>query len=110
MMKGYNRADERAKAVVAEVRAIASEVGWSPAQVALAWLRQRPMSVIPIVGARRLEQFKDNLACLDLTLDGLQVKRLDSASHVESGFPHDFYEQDLVKGLVYGGMRDKIDV
>src|SRR5208282_1170399 len=98
MMKGYNRADERAKAVVAEVRAIASEVGWSPAQVALAWLRQRPMSVIPIVGARRLEQFKDNLACLDLTLDGLQVKRLDSASHVESGFPHDLYERDLVKG------------
>ena len=110
MMKGYNRADERAKAVVAEVRAVASEVGRSPAQVALAWLRQRPVPVIPIVGARRLEQFKDNLACLDLKLDGSQVKRLDSASHVELGFPHDFYEQDLVKGLVYGGMRDKIDV
>jgi aryl-alcohol dehydrogenase-like predicted oxidoreductase len=110
MAKGLNRADERTKAVVAEVRAVASKIGRSPAQVALAWLRQRPVPVIPIVGARRLEQFKDNLGCLDLKLDGSQLKRLDSASHVELGFPHDLYERDMVKGIVYGGMWDKIDV
>lgn len=69
MMKGFTRADERTKAVIAEVLAVATEVGRSPAQVALAWLRQRPVPVIPIVGAKRLEQFKDNLACLDLKLD-----------------------------------------
>jgi aryl-alcohol dehydrogenase-like predicted oxidoreductase len=110
MMNGFTRADERSKAIVTEVRSVANEVGRSPAQVALAWLRQRPVPVIPIIGARRLEQFKDNLACLDLKLDGPQVKRLDSASHVELGFPYDLYQRDLVKGLVYGGMRDKIDV
>jgi aryl-alcohol dehydrogenase-like predicted oxidoreductase len=109
MMKAFGRADERVRAVVAEVRAVASEVGRSPAQVALAWLRQRPVPVIPIVGARRLAQFRDNLACLDLKLGGSQVRRLDSASHVELGFPHDFYDRDLVKGLLYGGMRDKLD-
>jgi aryl-alcohol dehydrogenase-like predicted oxidoreductase len=110
MMKGFHRADERVKVVVAEVRAVAREVGRSPAQVALAWLRQRPVPVIPIVGARKLEQFKDNLACLDLKLDPPHVKRLDSASHVELGFPHDFYDRDMVKALIYGGMGDKIDV
>ena len=110
MMKGFSPADERTEAVVAEVQAVAREVGRSPAQVALAWLRQRPMPVIPIVGARRLEQFRDNLACLDLTLDVDQVGRLDAASRVELGFPHDFYDRDMVKGLVYGGMRDQIDV
>ena len=73
MMKGYNRADERARAVVAEVQKVAREAGRSPAQVALAWLRQRPTPVIPIVGARRLEQFKDNLACMDLRLEDAQV-------------------------------------
>ena len=110
MMKAFSRADERAGAVVDEVLEVAGEVGRSPAQVALAWLRHRPIPIIPIVGARRLEQFKDNLACLDLKLDESQVRRLDAASHVELGFPNDLYERDLVKGLVYGGMRDKIDV
>jgi diketogulonate reductase-like aldo/keto reductase len=78
--------------------------------VALAWLRQRPVPVIPIVGARRLEQFRDNLACLDLRLSETQVGRLDAASRVELGFPHDFYARDMVKGLVYGGLGDRIDV
>jgi aryl-alcohol dehydrogenase-like predicted oxidoreductase len=110
MMKDFNRADERVSRVVAEVQAIAREVGRSPAQVALAWLRQRPVPVIPIVGARRMEQFRDNLACLDLKLSPGQVARLDAASHVDLGFPHDFYARDMVKGLVYGGLRDRIDV
>jgi aryl-alcohol dehydrogenase-like predicted oxidoreductase len=110
MMKSFSRADERARAIVAEVQAVSKEVGRSPAQVALAWLRQRPVPVIPIVGARRLAQFKDNLACLDLTLSSEQVRRLDAVSHVELGFPHDFYDRDMVKGLVYGGLRDRIDV
>lgn len=110
MMKGYNREDERARRVVSEVQAVARDVGRSPAQVALAWLRQRPVPIIPIVGARRLEQFRDNLACLDLQLNTSQVERLNTASQIELGFPHDFYGRDLVKRLVYGGLRDRIDV
>ena len=110
MMKGFNPSDERAKTIIAEVQAVAREVGRSPAQVSLAWLRQRSIPVIPIIGARRMEQFKDNLACLDLKLGEAQIARLDAASHVELGFPHDFYVRDMVNGLVYGGLRDKIDV
>lgn len=110
MMKGFRPAEERVGAIVAEVQVIAREVGRSPAQVALAWLRQRPVPVIPIVGARRLPQFKDNLASLDLTLTGEQARRLDTASHIDLGFPHDFYDRDMVKGLVYGGLRDRLDV
>src|SRR5271165_2247959 len=53
MMKGFSRADERARRVVNEVQAVAREVGRSPAQVSLAWLRQRSIPVIPIIGARR---------------------------------------------------------
>jgi hypothetical protein len=33
---------------------------------------------------------------------------LDEASRIELGFPHEFYTRDLVRGLVYGGMRDRI--
>ena len=109
MMKGFNRADERTSAIIADVQAVAREDGRTPAQVALAWLRHRPVPVIPIIGARRLDQFRDNLACLDVSLNSEQVKRLDSVSQIELGFPHDFYVRDMVKGLVYGGLSDRID-
>jgi aryl-alcohol dehydrogenase-like predicted oxidoreductase len=109
MAKEFSRSDERTRAVVRAVLAVAHDVGRSPAQVALAWLRQRPTPVIPIIGARRLAQFRDNLASLDLTLNPEQVERLDKASHIELGFPHDFYSRHMVKGILYGGLRDKID-
>jgi aryl-alcohol dehydrogenase-like predicted oxidoreductase len=109
MMKAFSRDNERTRAVVALLRAVSREVGRSSAQVALAWLRQRPIPIIPIIGARRLEQFRDNLACLNLALNEAQLGRLDAASQVELGFPNDLYAKDMVKGLVYGGMRDRID-
>jgi aryl-alcohol dehydrogenase-like predicted oxidoreductase len=110
MMQQHMPAADRAEAVVHEVLAVAKEVGRSPAQVALAWLRQREIPIIPIIGARRLEQFRDNLACLDLKLDANQRERLDAASQIELGFPHDFYARDMVRGIIYGGLRDRIDV
>lgn len=109
MMKPFLPAAGRTDAVVREVVEVAREVGRSPAQVALAWLRQRPIPIIPIVGARRLEQFEDNLACLGLTLSDAQLARLDAPSRVEMGFPHNFYGLEMVNALVYGGMRDRID-
>jgi aryl-alcohol dehydrogenase-like predicted oxidoreductase len=110
MMRSFMPGADRAEAVVREVLAVARECGRSPAQVALAWLRHRAVPVIPIIGARRLEQFQDNLAALDLKLDAAQLERLDAASRIELGFPHDFFARDMVKGLVYGGLRDRIDV
>jgi aryl-alcohol dehydrogenase-like predicted oxidoreductase len=88
----------RTDAIVGAVQAVARECGRSPAQVALAWLRQRPAPVIPIIGARRLEQLKDNLDSIELKLD---------LPHL--GFPHEFYKKDHVRTIVYGGMRDLID-
>ena len=101
--------DERIEDVAA-VKAIADEVGRSMAQVALAWLRCRSVPVIPIVGARKLAQLKDNLASADVSFSARQLKTLDEASRIELGFPHEFYTRDMVRGLVYGGMRDRIVV
>ncbi|MFZ8360703.1 aldo/keto reductase, partial [Staphylococcus aureus] len=80
---------------------VAKEVGRSPAQVSLAWLRQRPTPVIPIVGARKLDQFKDNLASLDLTLNADQLARLNTVSRVPLGFPHEFFDNPMVATLVF---------
>jgi aryl-alcohol dehydrogenase-like predicted oxidoreductase len=70
---------------------VAKETGRTPSQVALAWVRQQPFGVIvPILGAKTLAQFADNLGCLDFALTPDQLSKLDAASRVELGFPHDF--------------------
>ena len=92
-----------------EVVAVARESGHSPAQVALSWMRQRKEPVIPIIGARKLDQVKDNLGCVGVKLEQQQIARLDAVSRIEMGFPHDFFATEMVRALSSGGMRDKID-
>jgi diketogulonate reductase-like aldo/keto reductase len=59
--------------------------------VALAWVRQQPFGVIvPILGAKTVAQLQDNLGALDVTLGHSQLEKLDAASKVDLGFPHDF--------------------
>jgi aryl-alcohol dehydrogenase-like predicted oxidoreductase len=108
-MKQFMASDARKEAIVREVVALARECGHSPAQVALAWLRQRATPVIPIIGARKLAQVKDNLACVDIRLEPAFVQRLDAVSRIEMGFPHDLFAYEMARSLVYGGMRDRID-
>jgi aryl-alcohol dehydrogenase-like predicted oxidoreductase len=108
MLKQFLPEQRRADRVVAAVKKVSDQTGRSMAQVALAWLRYRPVPVIPIIGARKLSQLQDNLASFDLMLSADQLETLDEASRIELGFPHDLYAKDLVRGLAYGGLRDQI--
>ena len=106
--KAFLRTGERPDKVVSALKDVSQQVGRSAAQVALAWLRYRDIPVIPIVGARRVAQLEDNLSSLELELAREQLSVLNEASAIEMGFPHDFYENEIVKTVVYGGLRDKI--
>jgi aryl-alcohol dehydrogenase-like predicted oxidoreductase len=108
MMKGFMPDQQRAERAVAAVKTVSAQVGRSIGQVALAWLRYRSVPVIPILGARKLSQIQDNLASFDLSLSPEQIKILDEASRIESGFPQTMYEKELARALAYGGMREKI--
>jgi aryl-alcohol dehydrogenase-like predicted oxidoreductase len=108
MAKAFMRTGDRPDRVVATLKKVSQQVGHSPAQVALAWLHYRDIPVIPIVGARSVAQLQDNLASLELKLAPEQVAALNDASAIEMGFPHDFFEKEMVKTLRYGGLRDKI--
>lgn len=108
MLREYARDDESRQNTVREVLRIAEEIGASPAQVALAWLRYRPVSVIPILGARKLSQFNDNIASLNVQLGTEHLDRLNRISAISLGFPHDILNSELAGGFVYGGMRDRI--
>jgi aryl-alcohol dehydrogenase-like predicted oxidoreductase len=108
MAKGFMPEPQRAGRVVAAVKSVSDDTGRSMAQVALAWLRYRPMPVIPIIGARKLSQFQDNLASFDVTLSPDQLKTLDEASRIELGFPYDMYAKAMARAICYGGLRDQI--
>ena len=88
---------------------IAREIGKSPAQVALNWLRNRPNSVIPIIGARRLSQLQDNLACVDFNLTGEQLQRLDNISAISLGFPQELLASQFVGDILLGGVAAQLD-
>jgi aryl-alcohol dehydrogenase-like predicted oxidoreductase len=108
MMKAFMPEQQRTDGVVAAVKAVSDQTGRGMAQVALAWLRYRPVPVIPIIGARKLSQLQDNLASFDLSLSMEQVQALDEASQIDLGFPYHLYEKESVRAIAYGGMRDKI--
>jgi aryl-alcohol dehydrogenase-like predicted oxidoreductase len=107
-MKDFMPERQRTDRVVAAVKAVSEQTGRGMAQVALAWLRYRPVPVIPIIGARKLSQLQDNLASFDLSLSTEQVQALDEASHIDLGFPHNLYEKESVRAIAHGGMRDQI--
>jgi aryl-alcohol dehydrogenase-like predicted oxidoreductase len=71
---------ERTWNVVAEVESVADELGVSMAQVAVAWVRDRPAVSSVLLGARTMEQLKDNLGAADLRLGEEHTRRLDEAS------------------------------
>jgi aryl-alcohol dehydrogenase-like predicted oxidoreductase len=72
--------DENMKAnleLVAEVKAIASERGCTPAQLALAWLLSRGDDVVPIPGTRSIERLEENAGAVRVALGDEDLKRLD---------------------------------
>ncbi|HEY7107450.1 MAG TPA: aldo/keto reductase [Acidimicrobiia bacterium] len=66
---------------------VATQLGVSPARVALAWLLHRPDVDSVIVGASSLGQLDDNLAAADLQLDADQLAILEDASAVAPIYP-----------------------
>lgn len=74
--------------IIDVIVAVADEHGVSGAQVALAWLLQRPGITSVVIGGRNEAQFKDNLAAADLKLTPDQVKRLDDVSRPPLLYPY----------------------
>jgi aryl-alcohol dehydrogenase-like predicted oxidoreductase len=65
--------------LVAAVKAVAEQLGATPAQAALAWLLARDGTVIPIPGTKRVRYLEENLAAAELSLTPQQIAALDAA-------------------------------
>jgi aryl-alcohol dehydrogenase-like predicted oxidoreductase len=84
--------------VLEALRAVAAEVDRPPAQVALARTLARPGVASLILGASRVDQLRDNIAALSLTLTAGQTAALDKASAPEG----EFFTPGL-KRIIFGG-------
>ncbi|MCW2615487.1 MAG: aldo/keto reductase [Frankiales bacterium] len=81
-MEAYDRVSGRARTwdVLEAVQDVAEARGASMAQVALAWVRDRPGVSSVILGARTLGQLEANLAAADVVLTQDETARLDAVS------------------------------
>jgi aryl-alcohol dehydrogenase-like predicted oxidoreductase len=94
---------QRGLAIAEVVRDVAAEIGRTPAQVALAWTLLNPAVTAPIIGARTLSQFEDNLGALDVTFTQNQRATLEKASAIDLGFPHELLNRPRTRGHVFNG-------
>lgn len=65
-------------AMVEEMKAYAAELGYAPAQLAVAWLLAKGEDIIPIPGTKRLKYLKENIGAADINLTSEQVAKLES--------------------------------
>jgi aryl-alcohol dehydrogenase-like predicted oxidoreductase len=77
---GRNLYDEEiaAEKIVNAVSDVAKQKDIAMAQVALAWLLQKPMIAAPIVGATKPENLDDVLAAVDITLSNEEIEQLEA--------------------------------
>ena len=83
--------DDRSAAIVDAVLTAADGLGVSPVAVALAWVRDRPGVVAPIVGARTAAQLQASLAAEDVALPPEIRSALDDVSAPGVGYPENAY-------------------
>jgi aryl-alcohol dehydrogenase-like predicted oxidoreductase len=86
--------DEPVKAATVDAVLVAADgLGVPPARVAVAWLLERarrsPTGVVPITGPRTVGQLDDYVAALDLELGADVYDRIDVASRIPLGQPHE---------------------
>jgi aryl-alcohol dehydrogenase-like predicted oxidoreductase len=83
--------------LVEAVRAVAAQIGATPAQAALAWLLARDATVIPIPGTKRVRYLEENVAAADLTLMPDQIAALDAAVPPDAVAGTRYNEQSMAR-------------
>ena len=79
--------EDRGRRIVDALATAAEGLGASPTEVALAWLRDRPGVVAPILGARTNSQLIAALASEELELPDEITRALDEVSEPAMGYP-----------------------
>lgn len=96
--------------IVAALLEVAQEIGRSPAEIAINWVKQQSARVVPIVGGRTLGQMRQNLGCLEFEIPAPQMDSLNRASRIEPGYPHGFLASAPVQQALFGETRGRLNI
>jgi len=88
--------------IVDELVDVARELERPAAQVALAWVMQRPGVASTIIGATKPEQLADNLRAQELVIPAPLLARLDAVGAPELVHPYLFFAPQM-QGMLTGG-------
>ncbi len=104
--RGARILTERNLQLSRELSRIAADAGCSPAQLALAWLRQRATTiVIPIIGARNAAQLEDNLGAAAVELPSQLIDELDRLSAPLLSYPRSLLDSEFFQTMMFGQRR-----
>jgi aryl-alcohol dehydrogenase-like predicted oxidoreductase len=78
---------ERTWTILEAMAPIANAHNCSPARISLAWLLSKPVVTSVIIGAKRSDQLRDNLAAVDVTLTADEIRVLDDVSTLPVEYP-----------------------
>ena len=78
---------ERAWNILDVMAPVAQAHGCSAARIALAWLLTKPAVTSVILGAKRIDQLRDNLAATEVVLTPDEIRRLDDVSALPPEYP-----------------------
>jgi aryl-alcohol dehydrogenase-like predicted oxidoreductase len=87
---------ERNLAIADEVQTVATDVGATPAQVAIAWLLTKGDDIAPIPGTKRVARVEENVAADAVVLTEEQLARLDALTPAAGGH-HNEAQMELIE-------------
>jgi aryl-alcohol dehydrogenase-like predicted oxidoreductase len=69
----------RNEVLVAKLREIAEAKGYTPSQLAIAWVLARGKSIVPLIGARTRAQLDESLRAIEIVLGADEIRALEEA-------------------------------
>jgi aryl-alcohol dehydrogenase-like predicted oxidoreductase len=64
--------------LVEKIRVFSADKGWTPAQLALAWVLAQGDDIIPVPGTKRRRYLEENVGALDVRLTPRELAEMDT--------------------------------
>lgn len=99
--RAENRRNEQIDKIVERLLELSKQLYITPSQLALQWVLNKQKSFVPIIGARTLEQLKDNLGVINSNYSQEVIDELTELSKIDMGFPFNFLNGARTKEVMY---------